>query len=208
MTAETLARPRRGAPRKTDATARERIMSVAEDLFYREGIRATGVDRIVEMSGVSKTSLYRVFQSKDELIAAYAEAHDQRFWDRWDKAAEIYKNKPLAQLNAVLDGVAESIGRPTYRGCPFINLAIELPDENHPARIIAAASKTRLKTQLENLVAQLSVAHPGRVAEQILLLVNGAYANGSIDRHSVTAAGLKDAAAAIVAAGRKNAKNN
>lgn len=183
-------------------------MSVAEDLFYREGIRATGVDRIVEMSGVSKTSLYRVFQSKDELIAAYAEAHDQRFWDRWDKAAEIYKNKPLAQLNAVLDGVAESIGRPTYRGCPFINLAIELPDENHPARIIAAASKTRLKTQLENLVAQLSVAHPGRVAEQILLLVNGAYANGSIDRHSVTAAGLKDAAAAIVAAGRKNAKNN
>lgn len=208
MTLETLARPRRGAPRKTDATARERIMSVAEELFYREGIRATGVDRIVEVSGVSKTSLYRVFQSKDELIAAYAEAHDQRFWDRWDKAAEIYKNKPLAQLNAVLDGVAESIGRPTYRGCPFINLAIELPDENHPARIIAAASKTRLKTQLENLVAQLSVTNPGRVAEQILLLVNGAYANGSIDRHSVTAAGLKDAAAAIIAAGRKNAKNN
>jgi AcrR family transcriptional regulator len=208
MTLETLARPRRGAPRKTDATARERIMSVAEELFYREGIRATGVDRIVEVSGVSKTSLYRVFQSKDELIAAYAKAHDQRFWERWDKAAEIYRNKPLAQLNAVLDGVAESIGRPTYRGCPFINLAIELPDENHPARIIAAASKTRLKTQLENLVAQLSVANPGQVAEQILLLVNGAYANGSIDRHSVTAAGLKDAAAAIIAVGRKNAKNN
>lgn len=208
MTLEILARPRRGAPRKTDATARERIMSVAEELFYREGISATGVDRIVEVSGVSKTSLYRVFQSKDELIAAYAEAHDQRFWDRWDKAAAIYKNKPLAQLNAVLDGVAESIGRPTYRGCPFINLAIELPDENHPARIIAAASKTRLKKQLENLVAQLSVAYPGRVAEQILLLVNGAYANGSIDRHSVTAAGLKDAAAAIIVAGRKNVKNN
>lgn len=208
MTLETLARPRRGAPRKTDATARERIMSVAEELFYREGIRATGVDRIVEVSGVSKTSLYRVFQSKDDLIAAYAEAHDQRFWDRWDQAAEIYKNKPLAQLNAVLGGVAESIARPAYRGCPFINLAIELPDENHPARIIAAASKTRLKTQLENLVARLSVADPGRVAEQILLLVNGAYANGSIDRHSVTAAGLKDAAAAIIAAGRKNVKNN
>ena len=78
-------------------------MSVAADLFYREGIRATGVDRIVEVSGVSKTSLYRVFQSKDELIAAHAEAHDQRFWDKWNKAAEVHQDSPLDQINAALD---------------------------------------------------------------------------------------------------------
>ena len=206
MSVDALARPRRGAPRKIDATARERIMSIADELFYREGIRATGVDRIVEVSGVSKTSLYRIFQSKDELITAYAEAHDRRVQDKWDKAAELYKNSPREQLDAVLDGVAESIASPRYRGCPFLNLAIELPEEKHPARMIAAASKARLKTQIADLLAQISVAKPGEIAEQILLLINGAYANGSIDRHSFTGSNLKDAAAAIIRAGQTAAR--
>lgn len=181
-------------------------MSVAADLFYREGIRATGVDRIVEVSGVSKTSLYRVFQSKDELIAAYAEAHDQRFWDKWNKAAEAHQDSPLDQINAALDDVAESIARPAYRGCPMINLAVEIPDETHPARIMASANKMRLKTELERLAAQLSVANPGWIAEQIMLLVNGAYASGSIDPRSVSRERLKSAAAAIIRAGQTGVK--
>ena len=65
-------RPRRGAPPKGEASARERILATANELFYREGVRAIGVDTVVERSGVSKTSLYRVFESKDALIAAFA----------------------------------------------------------------------------------------------------------------------------------------
>ena len=59
------ARPRRGAPPKGEVSARERILATASELFYREGIRVTGVDTVVEQSGVSKTSLYRLFDSKD-----------------------------------------------------------------------------------------------------------------------------------------------
>ncbi|EGP06942.1 transcriptional regulator, TetR family [Bradyrhizobiaceae bacterium SG-6C] len=202
MTLNAVARPRRGAPRKSDATARERIMSVAADLFYREGIRATGVDRIVEVSGVSKTSLYRSFESKDELITAYAEAHDRKFWDKWVDVAEAHKGQPLQQLDAFMDSVADSINRPAYRGCPFINLAIELPDENHPARIVAAATKARLTDELAQIAASLSAADPARVAHQISMLINGAFASGSIAKGSVSGRDLKDAVAAIIHADR------
>ena len=71
------ARPRRGAPPKGEASARERILATANELFYREGVRAIGVDTVVERSGVSKTTLYRVFESKDALIAAFATERDR-----------------------------------------------------------------------------------------------------------------------------------
>ena len=74
------ARPRRGAPPKGEVSARERILATAGELFYREGIRVIGVDTVVERSGVSKTSLYRLFDSKDALIAAFVTEKDQLFW--------------------------------------------------------------------------------------------------------------------------------
>ena len=79
------ARPRRGAPPKGEVSARERILATASELFYREGIRAIGVDTVVEQSGVSKTSLYRLYDSKDALIAAFAAEKDRLFWMWWDR---------------------------------------------------------------------------------------------------------------------------
>ena len=81
-------RPRRGAPPKGEVSARERILATASELFYREGIRAIGVDTVVERSGVSKTSLYRLFESKDALIAAFAAERDRSFWAWWDHIEE------------------------------------------------------------------------------------------------------------------------
>src|ERR1700722_4764464 len=81
------ARPRRGAPAKGEVSARERILATASELFSREGIRAIGVDTVVERSGVSKTSLYRQFDSKDALIAAFAAEKDRLFWVWWDGVA-------------------------------------------------------------------------------------------------------------------------
>ena len=86
MTAGT--RPRRGAPPKGEASARERILATANELFYREGVRAIGVDTVVERSGVSKTSLYRVFESKDGLIAAFAAERNRASWVWWDRIEE------------------------------------------------------------------------------------------------------------------------
>src|SRR5271165_5535176 len=111
-------RPRRGAPRKDEVGARERILAAASELFYREGIRAIGVDTVVERSGVSKTSLYRVFQSKDALIAAFAAERDRSFWEWWDHVEAQHAGDPRVLLDALLSGIAERIGRPAYRGCP------------------------------------------------------------------------------------------
>jgi AcrR family transcriptional regulator len=174
------ARPRRGAPLKSEASARERILTTASELFYREGIHATGVDTVVERSSVSKTSLYRVFRSKDELIAAYAAERDRSFWAWWDRVAQRQTGGPRAVLEALLSGIAELIGDPAYRGCPFLNLATELPDPNHPGRAVVTANKEEMRKRLATIAAQLGAPDPDRAACQMTLLINGAMVSGLV----------------------------
>ncbi len=177
---EAGARPRRGAPLKGEASARKRILATASELFYREGIRAIGVDTVVERSGVSKTSLYRQFESKEALIAAVAAEQDRSFWAWWDRMEEQHADDPRALLDSLLSGIAERIGRPAYRGCPFLNLATEFPDQNHPGRIVARGNKEEMRARLATIVARLGAADPNRVASQLTLIINGAYASGLI----------------------------
>ncbi|MFM0080485.1 TetR/AcrR family transcriptional regulator [Paraburkholderia sediminicola] len=182
------ARPRRGAPPKGEVSARERILATASDLFYREGIRAIGVDTVVERSGVSKTSLYRVFDSKDALISAFAAEKDRLFWTWWDHVEEKHAEDPRALLDALLSGIAKRIAHPAFRGCPFLNLMTEFPDDNHPGRVIARGNKEEMRTRLATIVAKLGVGDPNRTASQIALLINGAYVTGLV----AESADLKD----------------
>jgi AcrR family transcriptional regulator len=161
-------------------SARERILATANELFYREGIRAIGVDTVVEESGVSKTSLYRLFESKDALIAAFAAEQDRMFWARWDRIEEQHADDPRALLEALLSGIADRITRPAFRGCPFCNLATEFPDKNHPGRVIARANKEEMRARLASIVAKIGVADPERVASQIALILNGAMVTGLV----------------------------
>ena len=193
------ARPRRGAPPKGEVSARERILATASELFYREGIRVTGVDTVVEQSGVSKTSLYRLFDSKDTLIAAYAAERDQVFWAWWDGVEEQHAGDPRALLEALLSGIAEKIGRPAYRGCPFLNLATELPDKNHPGRVIAQDNKEDMRARLATIIAKLGVGDPNRTASQIALIINGAFVTGLIAEPADLRGGLVDAAMKLLA---------
>ena len=178
--AEHMARPRRGAPPKGEASARERILATANELFYREGVHATGVDTVVERSGVSKTSLYRAFRSKDELIAAFATERDRSFWAWWDRIEQRHTDDPRALLTALLSGLAKLIGRADYRGCPFLNLTTEFPDPDHPGRLVARANKEEMRARLAVVVARLGVSDPERVASQLALLMNGAMVTGLV----------------------------
>src|SRR6516164_7773809 len=92
---------RRGAPRRDEPSARTRLVETATELFYQEGIRAVGIDTVVARSGVSKSSLYRTFASKDELIAAFAEEENRRFWRWWDETVRRFDGSPRAQINAL-----------------------------------------------------------------------------------------------------------
>jgi AcrR family transcriptional regulator len=193
------ARPRRGAPPKGEVSARERILATASDLFYREGIRAIGVDTVVEQSGVSKTSLYRVFDSKDALISAFAAEKDRLFWAWWDDVEKKHAEDPRALLDALLSGIAKRIAHPAFRGCPFLNLVAEFPDDSHPGRVIARDNKDEMRARLATIAIRLGVDDPNRTASQIALLINGAYVTGLIAESGDLRGDLIDAATKLLA---------
>ena len=196
---KAVARPRRGAPPKGELSARERILATASDLFYREGIRAIGVDTIVERSGVSKTSLYRQFESKDALITAVAAEQDRLFWVWWDRIEKQHAKDPRALLDALLSEIARRIGRPAYRGCPFLNLATEFPDDKHPGRVVARGNKEEMRARLVVILGKLGAGDPNRVATQIGLIINGAYVTGLMAEPAHLRRDIVDAAMKLLA---------
>ncbi|NML96397.1 TetR/AcrR family transcriptional regulator [Paraburkholderia sp. RP-4-7] len=166
------------------ASVRERILDTAADLFYQEGVRAVGVDLVVERSGVAKTSLYRHFTTKDELVAAVLERDDTNYWIAWDKTATRHRNAPRDELKAHLQWIARDIAAPKYRGCPFLNVATEFPAPDHPARAVALRHKAELRRRLGTLARQIGVARPDNLANQIALLIDGAYVCGQLAKEA------------------------
>ena len=128
------------ASAKTGDAVRERILETASGLFYREGVRAVGVDLVVAEAGVAKTSLYRHFRTKDDLIAAFLEREDKDFWRTWDEVTRQHPGDPSGELAAHMDWIGERVGRPRYRGCPQLNVAAEALHE--PTESAAAMEVT------------------------------------------------------------------
>lgn len=181
---------------------RERILATASDLFYREGARAVGVDLVVERAGVAKTSLYRHFGTKDELIAAFLTREDEQFWQQWESVAERNRADAQAELDAHMHWIGERLGRQNYRGCPQLNVAAEFPDADHPARVIAASHKQELRRRLKGIVDRLGVPRPDDLAAQLLLLVNGAFVSSHVIAADEAVPVLLAASHALVAAAR------
>lgn len=157
---------------------RERILQTASELFYREGTRAVGVDLIVAQAGVAKTSLYRHFATKDDLIEAFLLREDADFWAHWDAVAAQYRRTPREELDAQLQWIGERIARPGYRGCPQINIAAEYADGNHPARKVAVAHKQELRRRLAELAAAIGVDEPETFALRLATVIDGALSSG------------------------------
>lgn len=160
-------------------TVRDRILNTARELFYREGARAVGVDTVVAQSGVAKTSLYRWFPSKDALIAAVLEAEARDRWRGWDRNIERGGTDPREQLRSQFTGIARYVSSPHFRGCPFMNVTVEFPDTEHPARKVAAEVAAELRRRVEGLVARIDgVRNPQELTDQLILLIDGALALG------------------------------
>lgn len=178
--------------------ARERILDTATELFYREGIRAVGVDTIVARSGVAKMSLYRSFPSKDDLVVAFLEAADRRYWAWWERVVARHPNDPRAQLGALFRAIAKRTRSADYRGCPFVNTATEFPDADHPGRAVALANKRAVRARLRALADGAGARDPGLLADQLQVLMDGAYATGQMAPGPADA--IVDAAEALIAA--------
>jgi AcrR family transcriptional regulator len=168
-----------GAPHN-QAQVRDRILETASALFYRRGVRAVGVDLVVEEAGVAKTSLYRHFKTKDDLIAAFLEREDEDFWRCWDSVAQRQPTDAKAELEGQLTWIGERVGRPNYRGCPQLNVAAEFPDPAHPARAVATAHKNELRRRLKQIAERLHARRPDELASQLALLINGAFVSSQI----------------------------
>jgi AcrR family transcriptional regulator len=158
-------------------SARARILETATELFYQEGIRAVGIDRVIARSGVAKMSLYRNFASKDHLVVAFLEEADRFFWQRWDRAMAKHPGEPRREIADFFAMLARRISRPHYRGCPFINTATEFPDPLHPARVVCLAHKRKLRASLLELAERLGARAPQELASQLHLLIEGAYSS-------------------------------
>ncbi|HET8727243.1 MAG TPA: helix-turn-helix domain-containing protein [Alphaproteobacteria bacterium] len=181
---------------------RDRILETASALFYQRGVRAVGVDLVVEEAGVAKTSLYRHFRTKDDLIAAFLAREDQDFWDTWDGVAERHKDDAKAELDAHLEWIGERVGRPNYRGCPQINVAAEFPEADHPARRVAADHKREMRRRLKDIAERLRVSRPGELAGQLSLLINGAFVSSQVLEADEAIPLLRQTAHALIAASR------
>src|SRR5580698_859364 len=184
------------------AEVRERILQTASALFYQRGVRAVGVDLVVEEAGVAKTSLYRHFRTKDDLIAAFLGREDEDFWNNWNRFTELHKTDPVAELEAHLDWIGERVGRPNYRGCPQLNVAAEFPDTDHPARRVAVAHKQELRRRLKGIAERLRVKHPDELAGQLSLLINGAFVSSQILSPGEAGPLLRATARSLIAAAR------
>jgi AcrR family transcriptional regulator len=179
---------------------RDKILATAADLFYKQGIRAVGVDLVVEKAGVAKTSLYRHFGTKDDLVVAFLQRMDHDFWKTWDTVTAQHADDARAELNAQLDWIGERAGQPDYRGCPQLNIAAEFPEVDHPARKLATAHKRELRRRLKVIAERLHCAAPDELAGQLAVLINGAFVSTPLYEPGEATMLLQRAADALIAA--------
>jgi len=177
-------------PPGADASARERILYTATRLFYEQGIRATGIDRIIAEANVAKASFYRQFPAKDELVQAFL-THRHEAWMAWfdgSLKARCARGKPSLAL--IADVLEEWFVDPEFRGCAFINALAE----GMPSPVvadIARAHKQALGDYLRGFVAMLGHRAPKQTAQAVLMIVEGA-----IVRAQMTGDGVGQAAVA------------
>ena len=181
---------------------RQRILDTASTLFYERGVRAVGVDLVVDESGVAKTSLYRHFRTKDDLIVAFLEREDVEFWGQWDDVAARHADDPVAEIEAHMRWIGKRLARANYRGCPQINVAAEFAEAGHPAREVSRRHMQAMRKRLAELARRFGAARPNDLAAQLGVLVNGAFVSAAMLTADEATRVLLASARAMLAAAR------
>ncbi|MGW2424318.1 TetR/AcrR family transcriptional regulator [Streptomyces sp. NPDC001709] len=174
--------------------ARERLLDAAEDLFYAEGIRAVGVERILTESGVGRASFYRHFAGKDDLVVAVLQRRD-RAWRTWlAERVDALGGQPLD----VFDALAERFATADFRGCAFINTMVETADTGSSAYRVAAEHKERVTSYVAGLLGGAGHEDAEALARRFVLLMDGAIVTALRERTTAPAAEARAVAAAVL----------
>ena len=180
------------------AQKREHLIETAAELFNRLGYHAAGIDHVIEEAGIAKTTLYRHFKSKEELIVAVLRRIDERFRENMREAVDQSAREPKQKLLATFDVLEKWFGNASFYGCPFISAAGEFSDRRSPVFQEAATHKRLTIAYFEELARAAQLEDPQRIAEEINLLHEGAIAVAQITGDSSQARKAKAVAAKLI----------
>ncbi|MHC4959276.1 MAG: TetR/AcrR family transcriptional regulator [Planctomycetota bacterium] len=162
-----------GAPPPA-TTGRERLVAAAVGLFYEHGFHETGLDRILAEAGVTKTTFYKHFESKDDLMVAAVKLRDEWETQAWTRAvAERAGDDPRAQLLAFFDVMDTWFNHDDFLGCIFINTAAEFPNPVHPVHCAAAEHKRKSRDHFRDLALRAGVVDAEAFADHYAVLMEG-----------------------------------
>ena len=179
----------------TRVSARERLLTAADELFYGEGVQTVGIDRVIEHAGVAKASLYNTFGSKEGLVCAYLELRFERRKEHITRALTRFRT-PREQLLGVFDALGEAFTDPGYNGCAFARATSEA-DADSTVRKVADGYREWLRGLFAELATEAGFADPDTIARQFMLLYDGAGQSAKMD-HDPSAATTARGAAAVL----------
>jgi AcrR family transcriptional regulator len=180
------------------ASARQRLLAAADELFYAEGVQSVGIERIIDRAGVARASLYNLFGSKEALISAYLESRHRGTLERL-KAAIARHRDPRKRLLAVFDAQGAIFAEPGFRGCAFVSAAAE---EAHDSIIDKAVQSFRAEVLalFTELARDAGVANSTRLARQLQLVYDGGGIAARMEHDPSIARSARAAAAALLEA--------
>jgi AcrR family transcriptional regulator len=156
------------------ASTRDRLLDAAADLFYREGV-SVGIETLCRTAGVSKRSMYQLFASKDDVLAASLERRIPSYAQQLSPGPRD-AGTPRERILGVFERLEKLSAEPEFRGCPFLAALVELKDPGHPARVVASGAKERLKEEFQAQAALGGARDPELLARQLMLVFDGACA--------------------------------
>ncbi|MCA3255237.1 MAG: TetR/AcrR family transcriptional regulator [Alphaproteobacteria bacterium] len=179
-------------------TKREELVEKATAIFYRNGFQATGMDRLVTETGISKTSIYKHFKTKDDLIVAALKSRDAflRGW-LFGRMAQL-ASTPREQLIAMFDALHEWFNEPDFHGCMFAKASSEYQDPEHPINREATDHVARISAQLAEIAEEAGLNQPTELARQLALLKEGAVVLATMGRGGTPALDAKAVAIKLV----------
>ena len=176
---------------------RDELVRKALEVFYRDGFHATGMDTLVAETGVSKTSMYKHFRTKEELILAVLRLRDENFRNRIFRRMDELAETPRDRMLALFDALGEWFAESGYRSCMFVKASGEYPDPDHPIHAQSAEHKRLFFQTVRDLARQAGAADPDLLARQLLLLKEGAIVTAHL-RHTADPAADAKAVARIL----------
>jgi AcrR family transcriptional regulator len=184
--------------RASSSAARQCLLDTADRLFYQEGFRAVGIDRLIAEAGVAKMTLYTYFPSKDDLIVAVLQYREAQVLAFFRAAMARHATRTKDPLRAFFAALKEWFESPGFRGCTFQNAAVELADPAHAGTQVVRDHKRRFADLLRGVVEEAAGPGAATLAPAIALLVEGAIVTALIHGTSDAAEVAREAALQLV----------